>query len=238
MTLDNGSAVFQVNGSKLERTAMAHGSGYNEPPTGRVAFLVCLPLVQAIMVLLLTSALWVEEQLSQEMVLAEAVYGKPGADELVEETDSIYRKLFYDSGAIARSYRITGQALAVDAGRWDDWLTRTSGALDGRLDTLWWLIYLALYRIRMLAYWMTFLSPLLIAALVDGLMQREIKKKELGYSSPLRYHTAWNVLILLSVLPVVYLMLPLSVHPLVIPFWAVAFSINGTLLFSNLQKRL
>ena len=123
---------------------------------------------------------------------------------------------------------------AVDAmGR-----SEVDGWLAGRAYvTLLW-ASLIVYRAYVLMMWGLIGIPLVLAASVDGLYIREIRKHSFVSQSPIRHKIGIHFIRLVTIVMVVWLCLPVPapvfVAPLVISFMAVSL----WLWAGNLQKRL
>ena len=116
--------------------------------------------------------------------------------------------------------------------------SQIDGWLAGRVYvTLLW-ASLVIYRAYVLVMWALIGIPLILAASIDGLFIREIRKHSFVSQSPIRHKIGIHFFRLVSVVMVVWLCLPIPapvfVAPLVICF--MAFSL--WLWASNLQKRL
>lgn len=143
------------------------------------------------------------------------------------------RWIEYQAGDILSQVAKEG-ARAVDAmGR-----SQVDGWLAGRVYvTLLW-ASLIVYRAYVLMMWALIGIPLILAASVDGLFIREIRKHSFVSQSPIRHKIGIHFFRLVTIAMVVWLCLPVPapvfVAPLVIAF--MAFSL--WLWAGNLQKRL
>ena len=116
--------------------------------------------------------------------------------------------------------------------------SQVDGWLAGRVYvTLLW-ASLIVYRAYVLMMWALIGIPLVLAAAIDGLYIREIRKHSFVSQSPIRHKIGIHFFRLVSIVMVVWLCLPVPapvfVAPSVIGF--MAFSL--WLWASNLQKRL
>ena len=116
--------------------------------------------------------------------------------------------------------------------------SQIDGWLAGRVYvTLLW-ASLVVYRAYVLMMWALIGIPLILAASLDGLYIREIRKHSFVSQSPIRHKIGIHFFRLVSIVMVVWLCLPIPapvfVAPSVIGF--MAFSL--WLWASNLQKRL
>jgi hypothetical protein len=83
--------------------------------------------------------------------------------------------------------------------------------------------------------WFLVLAPVLIAAIVDGFVQRAIKRAEFGAIRPAAFSLTSLIVIPMAMGPLLYLVLPLPVSPLVSPLWALLMVLPLSALVSNSQ---
>ena len=77
---------------------------------------------------------------------------------------------------------------------------------------------------------------LFVAVVVDGLVIRKVKFATFGYSSPIRFSISAHSMIVVGLLPVLYLVVPLPVTPLFLPFWLLLSAVPIMTLLSNTQR--
>lgn len=95
--------------------------------------------------------------------------------------------------------------------------------------------YVVAIRLAIVLFWFVFLSPVFIAAVYDGLMQRHVKAAEFGAVRPATFTLAGAMVIIVFALPMVYLVLPFSMSPLYAPAWAAAVALPLSVMVSNMQ---
>lgn len=95
--------------------------------------------------------------------------------------------------------------------------------------------YVAAIRAAVVVFWATALAPLLVASIFDGLMQRKVKQAQFGSLRPATFSLAGMVVIPVAALPVLYLMLPVSMSPLLAPLWTALVAWPLSLLVANSQ---
>ena len=67
------------------------------------------------------------------------------------------------------------------------------------------------------------LLPLIVAAAVDGWTQRAVAQQAGTYINPVRFNIGFHILHISSVLPFVFVAIPLSVHPMFFAiYWLMA----------------
>ena len=84
--------------------------------------------------------------------------------------------------------------------------------------------------------WLPYIAPFFIAAILDAAVSRRIKFSSFGYSSPIKFSVASHMLIVIVFLPILYLVIPLPVTPLFIPFWALISAVPVMTVISNTQR--
>jgi hypothetical protein len=116
--------------------------------------------------------------------------------------------------------------------------SQIDGWLSGRVYvTLLW-ASLVVYRAYMLMMWALIGIPLILAASVDGLFIREIRKHSFVSQSPIRHKIGIHFFRLVSVVMVVWLCLPVPAPVFVAPSVICFMAFSLWLWAGNLQKRL
>lgn len=95
--------------------------------------------------------------------------------------------------------------------------------------------FIVAMRLAIVLIWLAFLAPLFIAAVYDGLMQRNVKMSEFGSLRPATFTLTGMVVIPVVALPVIYLVLPFTLSPLLAPAWAALVALPLSILVSNSQ---
>lgn len=206
-------------------------------------------MVRAIVILLLwglqtaiivtaVDAAWIAEQLRREERQVASYLGGDTAAHLNRRARTIYRAAFIDTGVAPGTY----DRLLPDPSRpkhglepLAPWLFEW---LRERLDAVWWLAFQAIHRAMLLLHWMSYFAVILVAVLVDGLVARKVKHANHGHSNVIRYRAGVRALLALLLAPLVYLTVPISVHPVVIPAWLLVSAAALWITTANLQKRI
>ena len=205
---------------------------------GRAVLLAMLWLFQALIIAVAFSGNWIEEQLRGEQSYVEAYLGEAAASYLSGRSAAIYKSWFVDTQIVASTY----EALIPDGSRPQHgmeglapWLFTW---LEKRLDTGWWMVYQAIYRSLLFLYWIPYLGVLLGAAAIDGFVERKIKKTTHQPANAVRYHTSARTVLVLAFMPLLYLSLPINVHPILVPAWAFLLAIASMVMAANAQHRI
>jgi hypothetical protein len=96
-------------------------------------------------------------------------------------------------------------------------------------------LYVACLRFFIFGVWFLVLLPVFVAAIVDGLVQRAIKRAEFGAIRPAAISLASHAVIPMAMAPLIYLVVPFPVTPLVSPLWALTMAMPLSTLVSNSQ---
>ncbi|MBN2701119.1 MAG: DUF4400 domain-containing protein [Methylothermaceae bacterium] len=169
-------------------------------------------------------------------------YGKENTRTFRSSATRSFKGLFVDTGIVDFSYRMAlpSRKEWEDAGPFvhiEDSLG-IYGFLENRLNVFWREIAQIVDRFMQLGLWLAALSVMWLGHAQDGLAIRKLKGKTFGYASPFYhrygiYFTGW-----LWVALIVWILLPLPMHPLVFP---AVILIQGALInviAMNLQKKV
>jgi integrating conjugative element membrane protein (TIGR03747 family) len=134
--------------------------------------------------------------------------------------DTAYRWVFVNTGLLEKTNGMTANARAVSQGHSRDFRYHLGQAYVRGESYLIAAAYTTLtFLVRLLVLVLTL--PLFVMAafvgFVDGLVRRDVRRFGAGRESGFLYHRAKAALVPLAMLPwVVYLALPISLHPLLI----------------------
>ena len=196
-------------------------------------FVLVLFLNELGLIFLFLPAATVQEVSAREERLVAAELGQEALDYVVSASGRKFKLLFLDTGAVEASFTLCGYQ---GKDRFDD---RGLGRwLFQRLQVVWMVIRQMVFRWEVMALWLPgaviFAAPLL----VDSLVQREIRKYQFSFASPLVHKKTWHFLRLLLAAAVLLPLLPVSVPPLAYP---AALGAGGLALWAmilNIQKRI
>lgn len=93
----------------------------------------------------------------------------------------------------------------------------------------------AMLRGLSLGAWLVLLTPLWVAAVIEGLAQRAILLDELGFQSPAALALASHAFIACAMAPVIVLVLPFPLPHAFVPVWAVVILIPLCVGVTHLQ---
>ncbi len=176
-------------------------------------------------------------RVNDELGMVVAALGAGQAKRIVDAANRQYERLFVENGWVRSAAGAYVEEPAVPhADRLMPWVHRLTGATNGYLLSLAGIGYAMLVRLNILALLAPYFAPFLLAAIIDGAVRRRIKLLSFGFVSPVALSVALHSAVALAFLPLVYLILPLPVSPIVVPFWAIATALSLMLLAANIQR--
>jgi hypothetical protein len=95
--------------------------------------------------------------------------------------------------------------------------------------------YVACLRLLVVACWFGMLAPVLVAAILDGFAQRAIKQHEFGSIRPAAFSILAMIVIPFCFAPLLYLTIPVSVSPSIVPTWVFLGCVPLSMLIANTQ---
>jgi hypothetical protein len=95
--------------------------------------------------------------------------------------------------------------------------------------------YVMCLRLLILVVWFGMLSPIIIATLLDGLSQRAIKRTNFDPGRPAAFSILSHMVLPIVMAPLLYLTIPISVSPTLIPLWLFVGILPMSMLISNTQ---
>ena len=180
-------------------------------------------------------------RIKSELEMVGGVFGQEKMDEITQEASSKYKFLFFDTGYLTEQSKLYARPMTpgekgVEAIREPtETFARTTNAYLLALSVN---VYGLLVRWGIIAHWMLFILPFLLAAFVDGFVTRKIKFSEFGFISPMAYSFSLHIIIFLLFVPLLYLVAPLPITPYFMPGWAIFMGFPIILMISNTQRLL
>ena len=161
--------------------------------------------------------------------------GESAVEYVQDRSDYYYYNLFVSSGLLPTSYDFL-------IGQWGEDETFDdrgfSKLVEQRLDVAWVALNLAARRVVTILLWVPYILPFLLAVIIDGLVEREIRKYRFAFASPAAHKTATVVVVLVVWFFLAIPFLPFSVTPMLPAYfvWAVALAVWS--YAANMQKRM
>jgi len=102
------------------------------------------------------------------------------------------------------------------------------------LDLTYWFFR----RITLFVIWMPLWIPMLFIAMMHGYWDREIKKTNFGYTSPVRNQAARRGMRFITMLVMLFFVVPVALDPIIFPFCMMGATILTGTALGNVQKRI
>ena len=186
----------------------------------------------ALVFLLLPKSRVVEVSAYEERLVAEQL-NRETLEYVVEKSGQAFKDWLLDTGVVEASFSLCG---SKGRDRFDD---RGLGSwLYKRITVSWMVVRQMMFRWYVMALWVPGIVIFAPPLLLDGMMQREIRKYQLAYSSPAVQHKTRIVMLMLGGSVVLVPLLPISVPPMAYP---AAIALGGLSLWwmvLNMQKRI
>lgn len=175
----------------------------------------------------------IQEVSAREARLVAADLGEDALTYATERSGRRFRQLIVDPGILDATFMFVNHQ---GRDRFDD---RGLGAwVSRRLQVFWLTVRQMFFRWEVMALWLPGLLVFLVPLWVDGMVQREIRKYQFSYASPLWHRKASLVIKVLLAAAVLLPFMPVSVPPLAYP---AALGLGGLSFWAmvvNLQKRI
>lgn len=204
----------------------------------RALVLLVLWLLQAALVVLLINADWISTQVQQEQRSVAQQFGNARHATLEARSQEIYAKWFVASGIQKASYT----RLLPDHSQPQHGMEGLAPWffvwLEHRLDAFWRLVFQGIHRVQILCEWLSLLLLIIAAAVIDGVIQRRIRRSRHEPASADRYLIARRALLCLIIAPLLYLSFPIAVTPFVVPIWGGCIAFALMLMTAHAQHRV
>ena len=200
-------------------------------------------LIQVLAVLVFIPSSWITNAQRLEIQWLEAVHSDATVRWIAENTYAFYRTAVIDTGLadglrwmfLPDHYGSGKAGAGMDQVGMEFWFPY----LEGRGEALADIAHLVIFRLVGLAIWVPLFVIVLFPSLVDGLMERMIKRHGFRYPSPLAHRLGLQMSIGVVFVLIIAMLLPLPIPPLILPVLvATAISLFGVLVIGNLPKKL
>ena len=174
----------------------------------------------------------------RELTLIEQSLGKAETSKVTKSATAFYNAVFIGTGAEKTSTKFVvseeekentvplfGNSVRALSSKTNDYVRGFSS-----------LCFAVFVRVAIILSWLPYIAPFLLAAITDAAVTRKIKFESFGYSSPIKFAAAAHSMIVVVFLPLLYLVVPLPITPLFVPFWALISAIPIMLLVANTQR--
>lgn len=197
-----------------------------------------LLLLGAFLVPALSSSTDIMRRVLRELDLIETVLGKNETAALTRSASDVYNELFVATGLIETTQKalVSKAEQKTSEGIFGMSTTKLSDATNDYILGLSALCFASLVRILIFGTWLPYIAPFFIAVIADGYVRRQIKMVSFGYTSPVLYSLALHSMIVMVFLPILYLIVPVPLSPILIPFWALFAAVPVMTMISNTQR--
>jgi hypothetical protein len=199
-------------------------------------FVGCILSLIAIMLALPIQV--VTKTIDKEELLIRNSLGDAAADEVINKADRWFTAIFVTTGFQEATYDVltpTERQIKQDK-KMSDLGSSIFTVFKVRLNTIYKMIYLGIVRTVMLLEWLPVLGPILLAAAYDGYMRRKVKMLTFRQLSAPFYGIAQHALAIVSLLPLFYLIFPLTISPTAMPIVVILAALLMRMFVSNIQR--
>jgi hypothetical protein len=211
----------------------------NDAPTSfkTLSLVLFATIMVSMLVVMLVEAETMRSAWKAERTKAIEWLGADAVQAIDSRTRTWYSTLVVDSGAQDAVHEaLVGDWETNHPHEVQDWgLTQW---LVGRMEVMWLIVGIILYRLAFIVTWLPPLLPFFVAATWDGICQRRIIQERFHSPSPMLYHTArWYMVILIGGIGVV-LFIPATLPAYWVPVAGTMTAGFAWVGITNLRKRL
>lgn len=175
-----------------------------------------------------------EKRVNEEANWAEQTFGKDRFNDVANRANAAYKlvvvetglRRFIDGGYTDESGRDERQFAAKQ--------NRSFAVLfNGYVHSLSVQLYGLFFRGSIMLEWLVFIGLFLIGAIVDGVARRKVKVATGGFNSPIKFSWSMHVMIIIAFSPFLYMLLPVSISPLFMPYWTLVIAFPLSVAIAN-----
>lgn len=181
---------------------------------------LALILGELIAITVLAGSTTIDKILRSDIEKTAAFFGTDQAALLVQRTNTAFNATLGTRAAQSNSLYISDREKRTSSQLFGGVAASLSQKTNDTLHTFWQLLYQVTFRLQIAVLWLPAIAILALAAAVDGVMQRRIKKASFHDINPAYQGMALHVLIAMCLGPIVFILAPVSLTPLVYPIWA------------------
>jgi hypothetical protein len=179
------------------------------------------------------------ERITNEINNTTFLMGTVSSGQIVGQANALFDSAFVKTGVIDfSSYGKTSQA-ALEKQRITPiggTVERFSLRVNDYIDSLIAQCYGLILRLVLMCQWLPYIAPFAFAVIVHGITLRNIKFDTGGIISPMVYSTALHMMVVIFFFPLLYLIIPLVLTPLFVPYWLILSAIPTIAVLSNIQR--
>jgi hypothetical protein len=179
-------------------------------------------------------------RLVQEVNAVKLTFGARAGNGIVETVNGVYQATVVASGLreALDDLKHTQRDEEVAQRIGTQVLVKAAKGIDGYIQALSMQFYAVILRVVVVAFWMLVLMPFAAAVLVDGFSARAKKFETLGFQNPTAFAAGVHLVVLVSAVPLLYVVAPFSVSPLFMPYWAAATALPLSFAIQHMQPVL
>lgn len=175
-----------------------------------------------------------------EVAKTEALFGNTSAKSIVHQANSYFDAIFVQTGLISFGSKGKSSEEDVVAAKASTPLGATMGKLSDKtndyMDALLIQGYALTLRLVLMMQWLPYVLPFVAGVVIHGLAIRKIKFDTGGMISPMIYAGGLHMMVIIMLFPILYLILPIQLTPMFIPYWLVISAVPTILVLSNIQR--
>lgn len=180
-----------------------------------------------------------EHRIFSEVSMLEHTLGEGATTQIMGITNKYYDMLIEDSGCrawVMEHYYVVDQDVKQGAVEGGAPVGVAAQLTQNYAVSLFLNIYELIFRLTQVFIWSVYSLPFILAALIDGAMQRKAKAVSFSYSSPSVYNATWHLVIALIFSSFFYFNTPFPVPPILFPIFIGAATFVLRSLVANLQR--
>ena len=201
-----------------------------------------ITFLMIVVVVVLTSPSWMVQTINEERALYLPLMSEQKMIEVVEKADEKFASwrpltektqawFYIEEDEMAKKLKEASRGTGEAVSWWTEKLIEAH-------DTAWNLIYQSVQRFYIFLLFAPMALVLFLAASIDGLMNREIKKTDMSYSSPLKYNLAF-----IGIFAGIFIFFLLFFQPFNVPYifmvsLALFLALSVRTVFTHLQKKV
>ena len=180
----------------------------------------------------------ITKRVLHEIAMIESALGKTETRNVTESAANNYKALFEDTGLVKTTRRamVTEEEKSASEAMFGGSVRAITDRTNDYVLGFSALCYAMLVRLAIVLAWLPYIAPFFLAVIVDSVVTRRVKFETFKSSSPIKFSVAGHMIIVVLFLPVLYLVVPLPVTPLFIPFWTLLSSLPVMILIANTQR--
>lgn len=172
----------------------------------------------------------------QEIRVTEETFGPVFSNWILTSVDALFKNSPAAGVVAVARYGVTSKEredrLSQKLGKGAHWMIKSANSY---FTGVMLAAYVACIRLLINICWFGMLAPVLIAALMDGFAERAIKQYKFGTFRPAAFSLMAMIIVPFIFAPLLYLTIPVSISPAIIPVWVFLGCLPLSMLIANTQ---